>query len=104
MRIRKDLMTNEDFQLIARASDALAHPARVAIFRFIYQKNLNREDVCNKTLVEAFEYSQSTISQHVSKLVCGGLITVKQEGPKNLYYVNLGELGQYLNTVKKLNA
>lgn len=97
-------MTNEDFSLIAKASDALAHPARVAIFRYIYQKNLNREDVCNKDLVEEFDYSQSTISQHVSKLIYGGLITVKNDGPKNLYYVNLGELGKYLNSVKKLNA
>ncbi len=103
MRVRKEVMTKEDFSLIAKASDALAHPARVAIFRYIYQKNLNRENVCNKDLVKEFDYSQSTISQHVSKLIIGGLVEVKSEGPKNYYYVNLGELGQYLNSVKKLN-
>ncbi len=103
MRIRKELMTNEDYQLIARASDALAHPARVAIFRFIYSKNLKREMVCNKDLVAELDYSQSTISQHIAKLIHGGLIQVQQEGPKNYYYVNLGELGKYINSVKKLN-
>ena len=103
MRIRKDLMTNEEYQLIAKASDALAHPARVAIFRFIYQKNLARETVCNKDLVAAFDYSQSTISQHLNKLIHGGLLEVQAKGTKNFYYVNLGMLGQYMNAVKKLN-
>jgi len=103
MRIRKEIMTNDDYALIARASDALAHPARVAIFRYIYNKNLNRETVCNKDLVEEFDYAQSTISQHMNKLTLGGLIEVKHEGTKNFYFVNLGMLGKYLNSVKKLN-
>ena len=96
-------MGSDDYRLIARASDALAHPARVAIFRYIYNKNLARETVCNKDLVAEFDYSQSTISQHISKLVHGGLLEVQQKGTKNEYYVNLGMLGQYLNSVKKLN-
>jgi len=104
MRVRKDIMTNEDYKLIARASDALAHPARVAIFRYIYNENLNRKTVCNKDLVEAFDYAQSTISQHLNKLIYGGLLDVKHEGTKNLYFVNLGELGKYLNSVRKLNS
>ena len=104
MRIRKEIMTNEDYQLVARASDALAHPARVAIFRYIYTKNLARQEVRCKDLVAEFDYSQSTISQHLNKLVHGGLIEVQQKGTSNLYYVNLGMLGQYLNSVKKLNG
>lgn len=103
MRVRKVLMTNDDYKLIAKASDALAHPARVAIFNYIYGENLGRRKVCNKDLVANFEYSQSTISQHVAKLVTGGLVEVQQEGTKNFYYANLGMLGQYLNAVKKLN-
>ena len=104
MRIRKDDMNNEDYMLIAKASDALAHPARVAIFRYIYNKNLNREKVCNKDLVAAFDYSQSTISQHVSKLVIGGLIDVISSETKNYYFINIGNLGKYLNSVRKLNS
>jgi len=104
MRIRKEIMTDEDYSLIAKASDALAHPVRVAIFRHIYTKNLNREQVCNKDLVAQFAYSQSTISQHLNKLITGGLITVDQQGTKRYYYVNLGMLGKYLNSVKKLNS
>ena len=104
MRIRKDIMSNEDYLLIANASEALAHPARVAIFRYIYTKNLNREKICNKDLVAAFDYSQSTISQHIAKLVHGGLIEVVPVETKNYYFVNIGNLGKYLNAVKKLNS
>ena len=104
MRIRKDIMTNDDYKLIAKASDALAHPARVAIFRFIYTENLSKRTVCNKDLVAEFDYAQSTISQHLNKLVVGGLIDVKAEGTKNYYFVNLGVLGRYLNSVRKLNS
>ena len=104
MRIRKDIMTDDDYSLIAKASDALAHPVRVNIFRYIYVCNLKRELVCNKDLVAAFEYSQSTISQHVSKLITGGLVGIQEVGPKHYYYVNLGMLGKYMNAVKKLNS
>ncbi len=51
MRIRKeDIINDEEIKLIATASDALAHPARVELFRFIYKANLDRQTVCNKDL------------------------------------------------------
>ena len=77
MRIRKDPnMQEEDVLLIAQVSDALAHPARVEIFRYIYIENMNRRTVCNKNLVENFDYSQATISQHIKKLVISGSLTL----------------------------
>ena len=104
MRIRKDPnMQEEDILLIAQVSDALAHPARVEIFRYIYIENMNRRTVCNKNLVENFDYSQATISQHIKKLVISGLIEVRKKENFSLYYVNIGILGRYLNAVKKLN-
>jgi len=105
MRIRKktDLLEEEDIELIAKASDAFAHPARVILFRYIYTENLSRKKVCNKDLVEEFEYSQATISQHMSKLVSSGLIEMQKEGTKSYYYTNIGMLGRYLTTIRKLN-
>ncbi len=105
MRIRKetDNMNSEELELVAKASDALAHPARVAIFRYIYAANMRREPVCNKSLVEAFGYAQSTVSQHMSKLTGSGLVEVQKKGPAAFYYVNVGLLAKYLGTVKKLN-
>ncbi|MBR5926301.1 MAG: winged helix-turn-helix transcriptional regulator [Firmicutes bacterium] len=104
MKIRKDIMTDEELQLVAKTSDSLAHPLRVELFRFIYKKNLCRESVCNKDLVAEFSYAQSTISQHMAKLTESELIQVQKKGTANYYYVNLGMLGRYLDTVKKLNA
>ncbi len=95
-------MTNEEYLLVAKASEALAHPARVAIFSFIYGKNLSRENVCNKDIVAEFEYSQSTVSQHIAKLLLGGLVELRQKGTSSFYYVNLGMLGRYIDAVKKL--
>lgn len=96
-------MQEEDILLIAQVSDALAHPARVEIFRYIYVENMNRRTVCNKNLVENFDYSQATISQHIKKLVISGLIEVHKKENFSFYYVNIGILSKYLNGVKKLN-
>lgn len=102
MRLRKesDDMQEEEILLVAKVSDALAHPARVKIFRFIYLANRNLQTVCNKDVVAAFDYSQATISQHIKKLVQSDLIQVKKSDKFSTYYVNIGILGKYLNAVK----
>lgn len=102
MRIRKesDQLPEEDVLLIAKASDALAHTARVRIFRYIYNANISRVLVCNKDIVAAFEYSQATISQHIKKLVESELVHVERKDNYSYYYVNIGMLGKYLNAVK----
>mgnify|MGYP006888366623 CR=1 FL=1 len=43
MRLRKEIdeMQEKDILLIAKISDALAHPARIKIFRYIMQENKN---------------------------------------------------------------
>ena len=87
MRIRKetDILDREEIDLIAECSDALAHPARVEIFRFIYKANMDRKTVCNKDVVEAFDYAQATVSQHLSKLVGCGLVDYQKEILWNRY-------------------
>ena len=106
MRIRKDTDTleKEEVSLIASASDALAHPARVELFRYIYTQNLKGTPVCNKDLVLAFDYSQATISQHMKKFLISGLIKAEKKGTYSYYLVNLGMLAKYLDAVKKLNG
>ncbi len=106
MRIRKDndILEYGEIELISAASDALAHPLRVELFRFIYVQNMQQKQICNKDLVDTFDYSQSTISQHMSKLTASGLVEVVKKANKSYYFVNLGVLGKYLNAVKKLNT
>ena len=105
MRLRKenDEMQEEELLLIANVSDALAHPARVKIFRFIMKCNAARQMVCNKDVVEAFDYSQATISQHLKKLQQGELIQVKKKDRFSYYFVNIGVLGKYIKAVNKFD-
>lgn len=103
MRIRKEggQLVDEEVLLIARASDALAHPARIYLFRHIMSCNTKRQPVCTGDLVEAFDYAQATISQHMKKLVNSGLIDVKKSNKFTYYYVNIGMLSKYLDATRK---
>ena len=103
MRLRKELdeMQEKDILLIARISDALAHPARIKIFRYIMEENKKRNQVCNKDLVGHFDYAQATISQHVGKLAEAGLVEIKKLDRFSYYYVHLGVLNDYLSATKK---
>ncbi|MCI2061504.1 MAG: helix-turn-helix domain-containing protein [Eubacteriaceae bacterium] len=103
MRIRKDTddMNEQEVMLMAKCSDALAHPARIYIFRFIMKCNTERTKVCNKDIVEAFDYAQATISQHINKLSSAGLVDVKKEDKYSYYYANIGMLIKYLDITRK---
>ena len=103
MRLRKesDSIQDDEVLLIAKVSDALAHPARINIYRFIMQCNRERTDVCNKDVVAAFDYSQATISQHLKKLIDSSLIQVKKVDRFSYYYANMGALARYLSATRK---
>ena len=102
MRIRKnnDDIEEKDIEMIARVSDALAHPVRLKLFRYIMQCNKSMQTVCNKDLVANFDYAQATISQHMKKLAESGLIQVNKKEKFSYYYANLGILMQYINTIR----
>ena len=105
MRIRKDNeLQDEELDFIASVSDALAHPVRLRLFRYVMTANRQMETVCNRDLVEVSGYAQATISQHMRKLLVSGLVEGRKKESYTYYYVNLGVLGRYLNSVKKLNS
>lgn len=103
MRLRKetDELQEEEVLLTARVSDALGHPARVKIFRYIFVCNRERVPVCNKDVVAEFPYSQATVSQHIKKLVDAELVQVKKDDKFSLYFINIGMLSKYLDAVRK---
>lgn len=106
MRIRKDnkeLLENE-IMLISDVSDALAHPLRVKILKYIMTQNRSMKPVCTKDLVKEFGYAQATISQHMKKLVLAGLVESKHKEKFNYYYVNLGLLARYVDAAKKFSV
>lgn len=103
MRLRKEAneLQEEEILLISRVSDALAHPARIKIYRFIMKRNRDRLPVCNKDIVAEFDYAQATISQHLKKLAESELIQVRKNDKYSLYYANFGTLVKYLDATRK---
>ncbi|MCQ2551257.1 MAG: helix-turn-helix domain-containing protein [Clostridia bacterium] len=105
MRLRKDMdhVDEADILFISQISDALAHPARLNIFKYIMQENRKLQKVCNKDIVANFDYAQATVSQHVKKLLDSGLLEVKKEDKFSYYFANMGILVKYVNTTKKFS-
>lgn len=102
MRIRKEFeeMPEETIIKTARISEALAHPARIKMFRYIMKCNSERQPIRNKDIVAEFDYSQATISQHLNKLVVAHLVETKQEGTSTYYFVNIGTIGHHIELLK----
>lgn len=69
---------------LAKYAKALAHPARVAILKFLAEKA-----VCQcGDIVEELPLSQSTVSQHLKELKEAGLIKGEVEGARVCYCIN----------------
>ena len=103
MRIRRDSdnMLEEEIVLLAKVSDALAHPVRIKIFQFIMKNNATLTLVGNKDVVANFDYAQATISQHLKTLIKSGLIEVQKKDKFSYYFVNIGLHNKYVQVVQK---
>lgn len=109
MRIRKQspadaAFNDEEIIAAAKISDALAHPVRIRLLRYILTENLARRTVTNKDLVNSFDYAQATVSQHISKLLIGGLVEVQKKGTSSCYFARVGKLLAYTETIKKIET
>ncbi len=110
MRIRTTISSeyiNElDYEL-AKIANALAHPVRVALVRYLSEKNKGRgvdNVTCNKDLVDMFDYSQSTISQHVKILKEAGLFLTEQHDKYTHYELNYRLLEKFAATIGGMNT
>ena len=105
MRIRTEVsseyITTGDHE-IAKIANALSHPLRVALVRYLSEKNdgLGVDNItCNKDLVAMFNYSQSTISQHIKILKDAGLFVTENKDKFTYYYLNSEKLRQFAKSV-----
>ena len=103
MRLRKELSktiikkTDTD---IARVANALGHPLRVALVRYLYHKDTGsgiQNDICNKDLVEIFGYSQSNLSQHIKILKESEIFITEQRERFTIYFLNKKLIEQFKN-------
>ena len=79
---------NED---LARFARALGHPHRVAILRFLHERNAC---ICGE-IVDFLPVAQSTVSQHLKKLKEAGWIKGEVEGPRTCYCLNEEALSRF---------
>ena len=99
---KNDLFTEEEQEMASIAS-ALSHPARIAILKFLAQKN---DCICGD-LVAELPLAQSTVSQHIKELKKVDLIKGEIEGVKTCYCINwdtiekvIAEFGSLFNNLK----
>lgn len=85
---------------IARYAKALAHPARVAILKFLAGK---QSCICGD-IVDELPLSQSTVSQHLKELKEAGLIKGEIDGAKVCYCIDEKEWSIAKNYLNELFA
>jgi ArsR family transcriptional regulator len=71
-------------QELAEFAKAIAHPARIAILKFLASKETC---ICGE-IVDELPLAQSTVSQHLKELKKAGLIQGTISGPKSCYCIN----------------
>lgn len=104
MKIKKELNIegSQKAILIATLADALSHPLRVSLIHYVSKKNNVRNDICNKDLVAHFPYSQSSLSQHVKKLVDCGIFTVEYSNKYSFYSVDQQVINKFTEAVNMI--
>lgn len=102
MRMRKHIQEMENsLSGAAKIADALGHPIRLEIIRYLTEKKSVRNDVCNSELVANLPVSQATVSQHVKRLVNADLLIVNRENTSSYYSVNRQALTSFLDELKE---
>ena len=108
MRIRTEVNSSyilESDHKMAELANALSHPLRVALVRYLNDKDSGTgldNATCNKDLVQMFDYSQSTMSQHVKILTNCGLFKVEKKDQFRYYYLNRELLAEFHSFLSNL--
>lgn len=82
----------------AEQLSALAHPVRLEILRHL----THRHACCVKDLVDRSHLAQSTISQHLKKLVEANLVQYKREQQRSAYQLNRAEFSKMSERLAQL--
>ena len=93
---KEEFSTKE--QDLANFAKAIAHPARIAILKFLAQKN---ECICGE-IVDILPLAQSTVSQHLKELKNAGLIEGTIDGPRSCYCINWKAFEKFTNDMNTL--
>jgi ArsR family transcriptional regulator len=92
--------TPDDNAALASLAWALAHPARVQLFRLLLARG---GCVCGE-LVGAMDLAQSTVSQHLKILREAGLVQGTVDGPRVCYCANPEKLRELQRLIAELET
>jgi len=85
----------EVFTEMAELLKALAHPIRLCIV-----KGLLEQESCNVShMTQCLDFSQSGISQHLSKLKSAGIVKSERSGNEIYYSITDGGIRKKLKTL-----
>ncbi len=84
MAVTKAYVFEDNDKQLALFAKAMAHPARIAILRYLAEK---QTCICGD-IVEELPLSQSTVSQHLKELKRCGLIQGDVDGPRVCYCIH----------------
>lgn len=85
-------MNNETQIEIANVASALVNPASVRIVEYLAEHG----QVRFKTINEILPLSKATVSQHLSMLMKYQIISLREEGQYNFYYLSDAYKGKIL--------
>jgi DNA-binding transcriptional ArsR family regulator len=95
MAFSKTELFSADLQKFAEFSKALAHPARLAILKYL----ADTKTCITGDIADELPLSRTTVNQHLRELKDAGLITGTTEGVKTCYCLNKDNLEE----LKKLS-
>jgi DNA-binding transcriptional ArsR family regulator len=88
----------KDFDSLAGACKALAHPARLAILKILAERGTC---ICGE-IVDVMPLSQATVSQHLKVLKEAGLISGELDGTRSCYCINTAAVGPLRDQLENL--
>lgn len=107
-KIKNKSKFDKDVIVFSKAISALGHPLRLSLYKYILENNSKLKKVSNTTLVKTFGYAQSTISEHINKLVVAQIVEARMEKTSTYYYANfafvnslLKQLSEHMRITKK---
>jgi len=90
MAYAKTELFSKEFQKNALIFKALAHPARLAILKYLAEA----QTCITGDIADELPLSRTTVNQHLKELKQAGLITGTTEGVKTCYCINFDKVGE----------
>jgi len=92
MAYAKIELFNSDLQVCAEFYKALAHPARLAILKYLAES----KTCITGDFADELPLSRSTVNQHLKELKDAGLVKGTTEGTKTFYCLNFDKIKELI--------